>query len=99
MRTTTVVAAILFFGLIAWRSLRLIRSSVEPYRAIASGVLWALVAWAVAGITLDMLLSFVSRYVYVFYAVVIERSWALAKREGEIPAEPMVVSPRRGAPE
>ena len=69
----------LFFGIIVRRGLHLVRQNIEPYRTIASAVLWGLLTWAIAGLTLDMLATQLPRYVYFFYAILIERSYVLGQ--------------------
>jgi len=75
-----VIWLVLFFGIIVRRGLWLVRRGIEPYRTTASAVLWGLLAWGVAGLTLDMVVTPLSRYVYLFYAVLIERAFALSKQ-------------------
>jgi len=76
------VWVVLFFGAILWRSARLVRSRAEPYRSLGSAVAWGVLVWAVAGLALDMLIPFNPRFVYLFYAVLIERSYALLRERG-----------------
>lgn len=71
-----------FFGVVAHRAFRLTRAAVEPYAGIASAVLWALLVWAFAGITLDLLITFAPHFVYLFFAALIERTYALARNRG-----------------
>ena len=80
-----VIWMVVFFGIIVRRGLWLVKARMEPLHTLASAVLWSLLAWAVAGIGLDMLVTFTPRFVYLFYAVLIERSYALAKVS--VPAE------------
>jgi len=61
------------------RSWWMVRNAGEPYRTIASGVLWGLLAWGIGGLTLDTLYDPNSRYVYFFFAVLVERGFALAR--------------------
>ncbi len=75
-----VVWALAFFGSLAFRAWHLMRLRVEPYATIGAGVLWALLALAAASLTVDMLLQTTVRYVYLFYAVLIERSLAVARQ-------------------
>ncbi len=74
-----------FFGKMARRSWWVVRNAGEPYRTVASGVLWGLLAWCVGGLTLDSLYDPNSRYVYFFFAVLVERGYALA-REAPLPS-------------
>ena len=75
-----VVWFLLFFGTVARRSLRMVRTRLAPFDTVGSAVLWGLAVWAIAGLTLDLLVPFNPRYVYLFYAVLIERGYALAKQ-------------------
>jgi hypothetical protein len=71
---------ILFFGTLARRGWRSVRIANEPVRTICAAVLWGLAIWAIAGLALDLLVTFNPRYVVFFYAVLIERGSALARR-------------------
>lgn len=73
---------LLFFGVIIQRGFRLARCPMDPYRSIGSAVLWSLLIWAIAGIAIDMLVSFAPHFTYLFFAAIIERSYALAKQRG-----------------
>lgn len=93
--------AIAFFGTLIARARRLSLSRQEPYHAVGAGVAWAMFAWLVAGFTLDMMLTSTSTYVYLSYAVLIERSYALLQQEqaGAVSAQPWASMPsgwRRG---
>lgn len=76
-----------FFGILVRRGVWLARYAIEPYRSIGSGVLWGMMAWAIAGLTLDMLVTPYPRYVYLFFAVLIERSYVLAREAPQPLAE------------
>lgn len=76
-----VVWFVTFFGLIAWRGLLVVRTRFEPYATLASAMLWGMLLWAIAGLTLDLLVAFNTRYVFLFYAVMIERSHALLRQQ------------------
>lgn len=69
---------LVFFGIIVRRAIWLSRLRMEPYRSLASAVLWGLLVWAIAGLAADLLTSLTPHYVYLFYAVLIERSYKLA---------------------
>ena len=77
---------VLFIGTIITHTWRLVRYAPEPYRTIASGVGWGILIWLIGGAGLDMISQVSSRYVYFFYAVLVERSYALARQATQ--AEP-----------
>lgn len=81
-----------FFGTTVRRGLLLVRTRLEPYQSLAAAVLWGLLAWAIAGITLDLLVTFNPRFVFLFFVVLIERSYALATQRWpvvvQVPAGP-----------
>jgi len=74
-----------FFGTLIARARRLALLRLPPCDAIGAGVAWAMVAWLVAGLTLDMILTPNSTCVYLIYAAVIERAYVIAKRAGPEP--------------
>jgi len=75
-----------FFGMVVRRGAQLVRCGQEPYRSIGSAVLWALLVWAIAGIAIDMLVTFAPHFMYLFFAAMIERSYALARQCGVLAA-------------
>ncbi len=75
-----VIWFVVFFGVLLRRAAWLTTTGLEPYQTVAAAVFWAFVAWFVSGLTLDMLSTHMPRYVYLFYAVLIERSYTLAKQ-------------------
>ncbi|MCO6437548.1 MAG: O-antigen ligase family protein [Phycisphaerae bacterium] len=88
-----------FFGVIIVRAVRVIRARVEPLQSICTGVLWGLMVWFIGGLTLDLLSTFHPRYLYFFFAVVVERSYALLKaRQPVTDSVPAQVSRRFGPP-
>ena len=93
-----------FFGTLITRARRLALRRLPPCDAIGSGVAWAMVAWLVAGLTLDMLLTHNSTYVYLIYAAMIDRASVFAQRAAPVQL-PYAVHPglerlglMRGAP-
>lgn len=60
--------------------------AADPMKSIASGVIWALIAYLVAGLTLDLLSGAYPRYVVLFFAALIERSYALARAQAQSPS-------------
>ena len=74
-----------FFGTLITRSRRLALLRLPPIDAIGAGVAWAMVAWLVAGLTLDMLLSPNAIVVYLIYAAMIDRAYAIAARARPAP--------------
>ena len=77
---------ITFFGIMVRRSFRLAACPHEPYRSIGAAVLWALLVWAIAGLAIDMLVTFSPHFMYLFFAAMIERSYALARQRGLLTA-------------
>jgi O-antigen ligase len=71
-----------FFGTMIRRSGRLARSGAEPYRTVGAAVLWGLAVWGLAGLTLDLLVTQIPQVVYLFCAVAVDRSTALARTAG-----------------
>jgi hypothetical protein len=76
--------------LVVRRGLWLVRNTGEPYRRIASSTLFATLVWAVAGLTLDMLATQTPRFVLLGMVILLDRTYALARRRGEamVPAAP-----------
>ena len=89
--------ACIFFGMMLMRSVWMVRNAGEPYRMIASGVLCGLLAWGIGGLTLDTLYDPNSRYVYFFYAVLVERAFVLARQAQSTSASPQPVWGDSGA--
>ncbi|GEM_PF-1131803 len=81
-----VIWALAFFTTFGRRAWATVRMGVQPYSTYASAVAWSMVAWAVAGLTLDMLLTFLPQYTMLFYAVVVERSHDLSRQARAVPA-------------
>lgn len=79
---------LVFFGVIVRRGFRLAACGAQPYRSIGSAVLWTLLVWAIAGLALDMLVTFVPHFVYLFLAALVERGYALAKARGALAFPP-----------
>lgn len=77
---------LLFFGTLIRRIWWLAQCAPEQYRTIWSGVAWGVLVWFLGGIALDMLTQIGSRYIYFFYAILIERAYALARQA--TPLEP-----------
>ncbi|RME41606.1 MAG: hypothetical protein D6788_00890 [Planctomycetota bacterium] len=75
-----VVWFLVFFGILVRRGWWLVHHAPQPYRMVASGVMWGLLLWAIAGLTIDMVVTAPSRFVYLFYAVLLERGYVLARR-------------------
>lgn len=75
-----------FFGIIVQRGFRLARCPLEPFRSIGSAVLWSLLIWAIAGISIDLLVSFAPHFTYLFFAAMIDRTYALAQQRGVLPS-------------
>jgi len=70
---------VLFTGILVKYGIRTIRTGLEPYRTLASSILWAMLAWGIAGLALDMLVSQTSRFTYWFLALMMERIYHLSR--------------------
>ncbi len=85
-----VVWATVFFGTLLRRIGGVSRTGTEPYRTIVSAAGWSFLVWAIAGLALDVIVIQACQYVYLFYAVLIQRAFALAHWSAA--AEPMIDS-------
>ncbi len=86
------VAAVAVFG----RKVHQVGASGdELLSAVASGCLWALVAWGVYGLAADALSSQYTRYVLFFLVVLVDRAAAFARRETA--GQPSLESHQNGA--
>jgi hypothetical protein len=68
-----------FLGVFLHQTVRVIRSAVEPLSTVATAVFWAMIVWAVGGLTTDLLLAQMSQIVLFFSAVLVERCYALTR--------------------
>ncbi len=68
---------LVFFGLLVKRGLAVAHSRIEPYCSLAAGLLWGILLFSIAGLTLDLLTDFNTRFLFLFYAVMIERCYAI----------------------
>ena len=71
--------ALWFFGTFAKLTVRLIQRGEQWVECLSSGVFWAMVAWAVSGVSLDMLVTQQPQFLYLFLAVLVERTHAITK--------------------
>ena len=92
-----VVWFIVFFGILARRGLWLMRFGNEPLKMVATGIMWGMLLWSIAGLTMDMVVMATSRYVYLFYAVLIERGYATARQAARAPVAQLGI-PRQSRP-
>jgi O-antigen ligase len=75
-----VVWLFVLFGLLGRRAWWLSRNAADPLRSVASGVGWGTMVWAIAGLTQDMIVTPLPRFVYLLFIVLIDRGYAIAPR-------------------
>ncbi len=68
-----------FFGVLVWRGNAAVRSKLEPFSTLGSAVVWSIAIFFVASFTLDLLVSFNTRFIFFFYAVLVERNYGLLR--------------------